>query len=654
MKKVCVITGGGSGMGFETAKILAHDGWHLILVGRTKEKLQRAADEIKAAGGDAGLFACDVSDRESVQKLAAFTAACGEVKAVIHAAGLSPHMGDAETILRGNALGTINVNDAFYEVMAPGGCLIDTSSMSAYLTPAVVMPRGAYPLCRKDTDRFLARLSARVRLFPKSTRTGVAYSISKDFVIWYARTDAARFGQKGIRVLSVTPGNFETPMGNLEKEEAGSYLSCNAIPRFGRPEEIAQLYADLIDERLGYLTGTDILCDGGCIAGGASAFHRGRKKQNTETMNHNQEENTMTNQTISGNAADSRIIYLVTGAAGFLGSHICSELLERGDRVRALVLPGDPAMKYVPAAVEIVEGNLCDRASLEPFFRIPEGRESVVIHCASMVTVNPDFNQKLIDINVGGTRNMIDLCLAHPECRRMVYVSSTGAIPETPKGTPIREVSSFDPELVVGCYSQSKAMATQAVLDAVNTRGLHACVVHPSGILGPEDHAVSETTGTIIRIVNGEMPVGMRGSFNLCDVRDLAHGCVMAADRGRSGECYILGNKEVTLKQVCDILCAESGCRKPAFYLPLPVAELFAKIMERKAAKDGSKPLMTTFSVYNLKRNNTFDCSKAEKELGYHTRSYAETLRDEVAWLRREGKAAGTGSSANVRPVHST
>ena len=125
-------------------------------------------------------------------------------------------------------------------------------------------------------------------------------------------------------------------------------------------------------------------------------------------------------------------IYLVTGAAGFLGSHVCDELLERGDKVRALVLPGDKSVKYVPKAVEIVEGNLCDVDSLETFFTIPQGDESIVIHCASMVTTNAEFNQKLIDVNVGGTKNMIAKCLEHAECKKMVYVSSTGAIPELP------------------------------------------------------------------------------------------------------------------------------------------------------------------------------------------------------------------------------
>ena len=121
-------------------------------------------------------------------------------------------------------------------------------------------------------------------------------------------------------------------------------------------------------------------------------------------------------------------IYLVTGAAGFLGSHVCDELLERGEHVRALVLPGDKSVQYISESVEIVEGDLCDVGSLETFFTVPEGDESIVIHCASMVTTNPAYNPKLIEVNVEGTKNMIDRCLQHPECCKMVYVSSTGAI----------------------------------------------------------------------------------------------------------------------------------------------------------------------------------------------------------------------------------
>ena len=338
--------------------------------------------------------------------------------------------------------------------------------------------------------------------------------------------------------------------------------------------------------------------------------------------------------------------YLLTGAAGFLGTNICMQLLEAGCKVRALVLRGDKSVKFIPEQVEVVLGDLTDAPSLEPFFTVPEGCTSVVIHCASMVTVNPNYSEKLMAVNVGGTRNIITKVLNHPECEKMVYVSSTGAIPEQPHGTPITEVSKFtpcDPRKVVGAYSQSKATATQMVLDAVQVMGLKACVVHPSGILGPNDHAIGETTNTLLQIIKGEMPMGMQGSFNLCDVRDLAAGTIAAVDKGRIGECYILANKTVTLKEMCDMLHAECNAKKIKFYLPLDLADKIAAGLEKQAEKTGKMPLMTTFSVYNLARNNEFDCTKARTELGYTTRSYEETIHDEVQWMIAEGLIDSNG-----------
>ena len=332
--------------------------------------------------------------------------------------------------------------------------------------------------------------------------------------------------------------------------------------------------------------------------------------------------------------------YLVTGAAGFLGGTVCRQLIDRGDEVRAFVLPNDPAIKFVPDEAEVCVGDLTDRESLERFFAVEDGVETIVLHIASIVTVNPDYNQKVIDVNVGGTENIIDMCLSHPECKKLVYCSSTGAIPEMPKGEVIREVDNFEADDVLGCYSQSKALASQAVLDAVHDRGLNACIVHPSGIMGPEDFAVGETTGSLIQIINGEMPAGIDGGFNLCDVRDLAAGTIAAADKGKCGECYILGNKEVKFKDFAKMVADEAGVKAPGFYLPIGMANIMADIMEKRAKRKGTKPVMTKFSVYNLARNNCFDSSKAKRELGYTTRPYQETIHDEVMWLKKEGKIA--------------
>ena len=331
--------------------------------------------------------------------------------------------------------------------------------------------------------------------------------------------------------------------------------------------------------------------------------------------------------------------YLITGAAGFLGSHICKQLLEKGEHVKAFVLKNDPAKKFIPSEVEIFEGDLCSLEDCMKFFEVNTA-QSICIHCASLVTVNPSYSEKLMAVNVDGTDNIIKSCKAHPNCKKLVYVSSTGAIPELPKGTKIKEVNHFypyDDSLVVGWYSKSKAIATQHVLDAAK-EGLNACIVHPSGILGPEDNAIGTTTKTIIDILKGKMPIGMKGSFNLADVRDLAYGTIQAAEKGRKGECYILANEEVTLKEMCKILDNEVHCGKPKIYLSLKFAKKIAIKQEKKAKKTHKQPLMTTFSVYNLERNNAYDYSKATKELGYKPRPYLETLRDEAKWLKENNK----------------
>ena len=123
MKKVCVVTGGGSGIGFAAAKEAAKKGYYVMIVGRNEKKLAGAVEELRKDGCEAEAYSCDVSDREHCFALARHAAECGAVKAVLHIAGMSPHMGDAEKIMQANALGTVNINDAFFEVIAEGGCV---------------------------------------------------------------------------------------------------------------------------------------------------------------------------------------------------------------------------------------------------------------------------------------------------------------------------------------------------------------------------------------------------------------------------------------------------------------------------------------------------------------------------------------------------
>jgi NAD(P)-dependent dehydrogenase (short-subunit alcohol dehydrogenase family) len=266
MKSVCVITGGGSGMGLATARILGLT-HKIVICGRTLSRLDVAIAELTAAGVEATAVACDVADRSSVESLAKAASKLGSIAIVIHAAGISPQMAGSEEILRINAIGTLHVHDAFYPLLANEGCLIDVGSVAGHMIPQLLLPTLAYPLGRSDPARFLKKMLARVHWFPTKLRTGFAYGISKHFVMWLVRVDADRFAQKGVRMLSVSAGSFATDMGALAKEGADELTKFCAIRRYGDVEEIAQLLAMCTDRQLGYLTGTDILCDGGCLAG---------------------------------------------------------------------------------------------------------------------------------------------------------------------------------------------------------------------------------------------------------------------------------------------------------------------------------------------------------------------------------------------------
>ena len=141
------------------------------------------------------------------------------------------------------------------------------------------------------------------------------------------------------------------------------------------------------------------------------------------------------------------------------------------------------------------------------------------------------------------------------------------------------------PEESFGVYGQSKAMASQLVLDAAKA-GLNACIVMPSGILGPGDADCGSVTSGLLMQMRGEVSVGLKGTFNLCDVRDLANGLFLAVEKGKAGKSYILANEIVTYPEFAALTAQEGHCKKPLFYLPKGIANLAADILERQANSD--------------------------------------------------------------------
>ncbi|KUH85459.1 MULTISPECIES: SDR family oxidoreductase [unclassified Mycobacterium] len=266
MSRVSVITGGAGGMGQATAKVVGSD-HTVVLCDVRKDRLDGAAATLADLGIAATVVHCDVTDRLAVGRL--FETACGlgTIASVIHTAGVSPSMGDAEYVMRTNAIGTVNVDEAFFEVAAEGAAIVNVASMAAHMLPDEMIPKSQFPQALTDQDSFMTAMLAACDIVPPEARPGIAYALSKSFVRWYSTSQAERFNGKGLRIVSVSPGSIDTEMGRLEEQAgAGAMVADAAVPRWGRPEEMADLLAFCASSKAGYLTGTDILNDGGVIA----------------------------------------------------------------------------------------------------------------------------------------------------------------------------------------------------------------------------------------------------------------------------------------------------------------------------------------------------------------------------------------------------
>lgn len=266
MKQVCVITGGGSGMGLAAAKCMPKDKI-IVVTGRTMSKLEKAVEELQALGYEAYAKTCDTSKREQVKELAEYANSLGEIRNVINSAGLSPAMADPEKLIRVNALGTVYVNEEFSKFMHAGSVILDISSNSAYILPGFLANKKVFALADKDEALFMKKILKLPNMLKGYQASGLAYGLSKKFVIWYAAKCAYEYGKKGIRVCSLSPGLIATDMGNLESEEGGSLIHTTAEKRMGRPEELGFAIASVADERNGYLAGVDVLVDGGSVIG---------------------------------------------------------------------------------------------------------------------------------------------------------------------------------------------------------------------------------------------------------------------------------------------------------------------------------------------------------------------------------------------------
>ena len=325
-------------------------------------------------------------------------------------------------------------------------------------------------------------------------------------------------------------------------------------------------------------------------------------------------------------------IYIVTGANGFLGNTIVRELVRTSDcEVRTLILPNDSVQSLVNVNCQRYVGDVTDIATLKDIFSVPPDVELCVIHAAGIVYIKSKKNPMIEKVNVIGTMNIVQKVLETNA--KLVYVNSVHAIPELPHQVTMSEIKDFDPQRVKGIYAKSKAKAAQYVLRMVREQHLNACIIHPSGIIGPNDYGRSHLTQLVIDTVKGRLKACVNGGYDFVDVRDVAIGIIKAVDLGKSGECYILSNKYFKVKELLDIICEVRGIKTIKTILPMWLAKITAPLSELYYNLKKQPPLYTIYSLYTLTINSSFSNAFAKAQLGYQTRDINDTIKDTIEWL---------------------
>jgi dihydroflavonol-4-reductase len=226
------------------------------------------------------------------------------------------------------------------------------------------------------------------------------------------------------------------------------------------------------------------------------------------------------------------------------------------------------------------------------------------------------------------------MCL-ETKVKRLIYTSSIHALSEPAPGIVFDESREFDQENVLGEYSKSKTLGTLEVIKGIK-KGLDAVILCPSGIIGPYDYRISEMGKLIVDFVKGKVKAYVDGAYDFVDVRDVAEGLILACEKGKKAECYILSGQQISVRQLLNFLEGISGVNAPSFKIPHQVARAtgFFNVLYCNLMK--IKPLFTPFSIDVLASNSLVSCQKAQDELGYSSRSIYESIKDTVRWFRQE------------------
>ena len=325
----------------------------------------------------------------------------------------------------------------------------------------------------------------------------------------------------------------------------------------------------------------------------------------------------------------------VTGATGFIGASLVRELLKDGCEVRVLARAGSDRSNLRGLDLEIHEGDLRDA----------DGLRKGLAGCDRLYHAAADYRlwtrrpAEMYDINVTGTRNILAAAL-HAGVSRAVYTSSVGTLGNPGNGTPGAESTPVSLSDMVGHYKRSKFLAEREAEQFI-AQGLPLVIVNPSTPIGPLDIKPTPTGKIIVDFLNGKMPAYLDTGLNIIDVEDCARGHILAAERGTVGEKYILGNENLTLKQIFGLLERITGRPAPRIRLPYGPILVAACVNEAISWCTGREPLIPLTGVRMARKIMFFDSSKAVRTLGLANRPVADSLQRAVDWFRDNGYVKG-------------
>jgi dihydroflavonol-4-reductase len=324
------------------------------------------------------------------------------------------------------------------------------------------------------------------------------------------------------------------------------------------------------------------------------------------------------------------MLTLVTGAAGFLGSHVARQLVARGENVRVLMRASSSNRAISDLSLEYVTGDLRDVASLE---RAMSGVQRV-FHVAADYRLWAKKPQDIYDSNVGGTKNLLSAAKT-AGVEQLIYTSTVATIavdrPELPN-----ELTDSKLDEMVGHYKRSKWMAEQEILQAAQA-GLPAIVAMPTTPVGPWDWKPTPTGKIVLDFLNGKMPGYVETGLNFVGVEECAAGHLLVAEHGKIGERYLLGGENLTLKQLLDMLAKITGLAAPSMKIPHGVALGVAYVESAFSRLIGKEPGIPVEGVRIAQHVMFVDASRAQRELGFRSGSVPAALERAVRWYQANG-----------------